>query len=82
MNHNDFKKEIERKLKADRSFTTWLKTAKERGSRPRITRNILQPQSQEALDNMYGYYDEPKGKETTNCVVNDCTHDWGGDIHE
>jgi hypothetical protein len=33
---------------------------KNRQSRPRIKKNILQPE------------------ENNHCVVNDCTHDWGG----
>lgn len=45
MNDKDFKKLIEKKLKEDKSFSTWLKGAKERGSRPRITRNILQTET-------------------------------------
>lgn len=43
MDHKDFKKEIEKKLKEKLSFGTWLKTAKERGSRPKVLKNILQP---------------------------------------
>jgi hypothetical protein len=43
MDHKDFKKEIEKKLKEKLSFDTWLKTAKERVSRPKVLHNILQP---------------------------------------
>lgn len=64
MDSKDFKKMIEKKLKEDKSFNTWLKNARERGSRPRITRNIIQPETENAIDSMYGYYD-------SNCVVHD-----------
>lgn len=35
----------------------------ERNSRPRVKRDILR---------------ETDNTETSNCVTNDCTHDWGG----
>lgn len=50
MDHKDFKKEIEKKLKEKLSFGTWLKTAKERGSRPRITKNILMKDTHNETD--------------------------------
>lgn len=57
MDHKDFKKEIERKLKEDRSFGTWLKNAKERSSRPRVTHNILQPMESK-IDNHCVVHDD------------------------
>jgi len=57
MDQKDFKKEIEKKLKEKLQFGTWLKNAKERASRPRVTRNILQPQ-----ENL---------KQENHCVVDD-----------
>jgi hypothetical protein len=55
MDSKDFKKIIEEKLKEDNQFNTWAKGAKERTSRPRVVKNILQP-DHEGLNNMYGYY--------------------------
>ena len=55
MNNKDFKKVIENKLKEINQFNTWAKNAKERNSRPRVVKNILQP-DHEGLNNMYGYY--------------------------
>jgi hypothetical protein len=59
MNYKDLKKAQDIQQKEERSFGTWLKNAKERSSRPRITRNIIQPETEETLNNMYGYYSEP-----------------------
>ena len=72
MNHKDLKKAQDNKVKEERNFSTWLKTAKERGSRPRVTRNILQTET--VIDRIE--------EDINHCVVNDCTHDWGGDINE
>jgi hypothetical protein len=50
MDHKDFKRTIAQKLKEQLSFGTWLKTAKERASRPRITRNILMENTHNETD--------------------------------
>ena len=67
MDSKDFKKIIEKKLKETFSNIQSAYCAKQRTSRPRVERDILR---------------EPSGAETSNCVTNDCTHDWGGDENQ
>lgn len=63
MDSKDFIKMIKEKVSSSQKKALSVYSYKNRMSRPRVKRDILR--------------DGPI-TETTNCVTNDCTHDWGG----
>jgi len=60
MDSKDFIKMIKEKVSQAQKKALSVYSYKQRQSRPRVKKNILQPE------------------ENNHCVVNDCTHDWGG----
>jgi hypothetical protein len=60
MDSKDFIKMIKQKVSETSKKALSVYSYKQRQSRPRVKKNILQPE------------------EHNHCVVNDCTHDWGG----
>ena len=67
MDSKDFIKMIKEKLSETSKKALSVYSYKQRQSRPRVKKDILR---------------EPEGAKTSNCVTNDCTHDWGGDENQ
>ena len=63
MDSKDFLKMIKQKVSETSKKALSVYSYKQRQSRPRVAKDILR---------------EPEGAKTSNCVTNDCTHDWGG----
>lgn len=63
MDSKDFLKMIKEKAAASKKRALSVYSYKQRQSRPRVKKDILR-ESNNALDDMYGYYD-------SNCVVRD-----------
>lgn len=72
MDSKDFKKIITDKLKNTYKKALSVYSYKQRQSRPRVKKNILQTET--VIDRIE--------EDMNHCVVNDCTHDWGGKIDE
>ena len=64
MDSKDFIKMIKEKVSKAQKKALSVYSYKQRQSRPRVQKNIIQP--------------EDNNQDNNHCVVNDCTHDWGG----
>tara|TARA_E500000318_G_scaffold50874_1_gene47612 strand:+ start:3355 stop:3555 length:201 start_codon:yes stop_codon:yes gene_type:complete len=64
MDSKDFIKMIKEKVSQAQKKALSVYSYKQRQSRPRVKKNIIQP--------------EDNNQDNNHCVVNDCTYDWGG----